>query len=125
MYCHFDGYLSYVGQILFDNYNTEEKVKELISHGDMSCIAEKIEPDPSREHKFDGEQQDDVCLYYHRDRGEEWEHTKPTEADSEKEYYDRIEQEYNYLFKDGKWYWRTCGEKAWKELTEEEIRKAS
>ena len=34
-------------------------------------MAEKIHPDPNLEHSFDGERQDDVCLFYTRDRGEE------------------------------------------------------
>jgi len=38
IYCHWDGYLSYNGKILFENYNTEEKVRELIALGDLSVL---------------------------------------------------------------------------------------
>lgn len=116
VYCHYDGYLSYNGAILNEHYNTAEKVEELISHGDMSILGEKIDPDPSREHSFD-KRQDDVCVFYHRDRGEKWESVKPLEVFSEKECYIKNEQEYNYLFKDGKWYWRQWCEGEWKDLS--------
>ena len=37
VYCHYDGYPEFNGRVLRDNYNTVEKVKELIDGGDMSC----------------------------------------------------------------------------------------
>ncbi len=37
VYCHYDGYPEFNGRVLRDNYNTIEKVKELIDGGDMSC----------------------------------------------------------------------------------------
>ena len=128
IYCHSDGYLSHNGTILLQCYNTAELVEELISLGDMSFLAERIEPEAGTKHSFDNPQ-DGVCIYYHRDRGEDWEYTKPCEAETEQEYYNRNKQEYNYLFKDGKWYWNDCslenweGKKVlWKELTEEDCR---
>lgn len=55
IYCHWDGYLSYVGKILLENYYTLDKVKELISYGFASEIYETIEK----------------CIFFHRDRGED------------------------------------------------------
>lgn len=54
IYCHWDGYLSWNGQLLYAFYNTPEKVQELIDGGDVSClgmnIGEKINADyPSTE----------------------------------------------------------------------------
>ena len=37
VYCHYDGYPEFNGRVLRDNYNTIDKVKELIDGGDMSC----------------------------------------------------------------------------------------
>jgi len=38
VYCHYDGYPSFNGRVLRDEYDTVEKVKELIDGGDMSCV---------------------------------------------------------------------------------------
>ena len=37
VYCHYDGYPEFNGRVLRDNYDTVEKVRELIDGGDMSC----------------------------------------------------------------------------------------
>ena len=37
VYCHYDGYPEFNGRILRDNYDTVEKVRQLIDGGDMSC----------------------------------------------------------------------------------------
>ena len=71
IYCHSDGYLTYNGQMLNDHYNDREKVEKLIKLGNISCLNEKIDPDPTRPHSFDySERQDDVTVAYGRDRGE-------------------------------------------------------
>lgn len=43
IYCHFDGYPSYTGLILYKHYNTQEKVKKLIDLGDISILKETPE----------------------------------------------------------------------------------
>ena len=75
IYCHFDGYLEGVGETLGNEYRDIEKVKQLIALGDLSCLAEKVNPDPDKPHSFDGQYdgtgvQEDVCIAYGRDRGE-------------------------------------------------------
>lgn len=35
IYCHWDGYPSYMLPMLSDNYNTEEKVRELLDLGTL------------------------------------------------------------------------------------------
>lgn len=70
IYCHMDGYLSYNGAMLLDNYNTPEKIDELLNLGDLSYLAERLNPDPLQEHLFDGKRQEGVTLAYGRDRGE-------------------------------------------------------
>lgn len=128
VYCHNDGYLQYTGLILLEEYSSEEKVEKLVSLGDLSSLGESIEPNPERVHTFD-ERQEDVCVFYHRDRGEDWEYVKTLECKTIEEVYERNKQEYNYLFKDGKWYWNTWEKKywvgeepIWKELTEWDCR---
>ena len=37
VYCHYDGYPEFNGRVLRDNYDTVEKVRQLIDGGDMSC----------------------------------------------------------------------------------------
>lgn len=124
VYCHWNGYLTNNGAILLENYKTQEDVERLISLGDMSSLAERIEPEADKPHSFD-EPQSGVCVYYHRDRGEDWRDTMPIVCDELKEIYKFNKQEYNYFFKDGKWYWNIGynendwtedGEPIWSEL---------
>ena len=71
IYCHSDGYLTYNGAMLLDHYSDREKVKELISLGDLSTLLPKLHPDKDKPHSFDYDnRQDDVCVFYGRDRGE-------------------------------------------------------
>jgi hypothetical protein len=37
-YCHYDGYISYNGQMLVDNYNTPEKAKAVAEAGYLSSL---------------------------------------------------------------------------------------
>lgn len=69
IYCHWDGYPSHNGRILNEHYQEEEKVRKLISLGDLSILAENVDPDESKVHNWSNPQ-DDVCLFYGRDRGE-------------------------------------------------------
>ena len=41
VYCHYDGYLDYNGVMLYEHYNTKERVEELISLGNISFSARK------------------------------------------------------------------------------------
>ena len=69
VYCHFDGYtINGVGQMLFEHYKDEEKVKKLISLGDISFLEKNIEPSSSK-HSFNTPEKD-VTVFYHRDRGD-------------------------------------------------------
>ena len=55
VYCHNDGYLSYNGKMLLDNYQNLDKVNSLINLGDISSLKEDIES----------------TFFYGRDRKEE------------------------------------------------------
>lgn len=43
IYCHNDGYLAGVGETLRNFYTTEEKVRQLLSLGDLSSLGETLE----------------------------------------------------------------------------------
>lgn len=43
VYCHHDGFINGVGKILYESYSDLEKVKALISFGDMSSLKRTIE----------------------------------------------------------------------------------
>ena len=44
IYCHWDGYLDNNGKILLENYNTQQRVEELLFNGDMSVLGKYTEP---------------------------------------------------------------------------------
>jgi hypothetical protein len=88
VYCHWDGHIETNGVILNNNYNTKEKVEELIALGNLSSLDKTLE----------------TTLAYARDRGE----------DSHQATYSNVEElfedgfssgvEYVYCFtKDGIW----------------------
>lgn len=113
-YVHWDGSLSGVGYILKLYYTNPDKVKELISNGDLSALGKFV----GTKHDFNkcpaGE-----CNYYGRDRGEQG--CDAIKLDTKKFWGDSWE-EFNYLFnmEDGKWYWRPYDIDSWKELTFED-----
>lgn len=115
-YCHFDGYVSGVGYKLVKHYPDIEKVEELLSFGDMSYLSSKINPEG--EHSFD-KPEDDVTVFYGRDRGE-------TDVDSVVTSMDELHSikyssciDYLYLFSDGEWSVYDCLEKdCWKRVEE-------
>lgn len=77
IYCHSDGYLTYNGAMLYDHYKDREKVEKLINLGNISLLAEKVDPDPSKPHSFDyNQRQEGVTVAYGRDRGEKDQETQ-------------------------------------------------
>ena len=71
IYCHSDGYLEYTGKILNEHYNSEDKVDELLSYGDLSIINENIgEKLDVPFHDYTAFANKKQCRFYGRDRGE-------------------------------------------------------
>lgn len=101
IYCHWDGYPEHNGKILKEHYTDEERIRELISNGDMSSLDVLVNPTTST-HCFDVSE-DGVCVFYGRDRGESG--TEPRTYKNKKAWIEAIGQQYNYLFntKTGKW----------------------
>ena len=101
IYCHWDGYPSYMYPMLRDWYGTEERAKALVGHGDASFIDKRLEPSNGSGHCFD-HPEEDVCVFYHRDRGEPWSGTQPNFYTTLDEAVKR--QFYAYVFEDGAWH---------------------
>ena len=100
IYCHSDGYLTFNGAMLFDHYTDENKVKELLDLGDISCLGPLVNPDPTRPHSFDYEErQENVVVAYARDRGEKKREAREFTLEELKEW-DWIE--YIYIFDENK-----------------------
>ena len=98
IYCHNDGYPSYMLPMLQENYNSAELANKLVSLGDASYIEKKLEPTPHSNHKF-GTPEPEVSVFYHRDRREDWHHCQP--ACYTKNELLRQDFEYIYVFEDG------------------------
>lgn len=101
VYCHYDGYYEYNGVILYNFYNTPEKVKELISHGSISSLGTVI----GEKHTFGNSYYG--CTFYHRDRGEEKEimESKVSDGVNPYENLDKNKEDFNYIFVEetGEW----------------------
>jgi hypothetical protein len=114
VYCHWDGYVEGVGLTLVENYNTIDKVEELINLGDISSLGFKLSTD--QPHTFDNPV-NGVTVAYMRDRGEvgveaqtltmnEW---MSTEYSSPIDFY--------YLFANGEWWVNRLANKSdWKNV---------
>ena len=100
IYCHWDGYPSYMLPILNGSYNTEELASKLISFGDASSIDTKLEP-TTETHSFDSPEEG-VCVFYHRDRNEDWNHNKPSLYLTKSELF-KHGVDWFYIFEDGQW----------------------
>ena len=89
VYCHFDGYPAFNGRVLRDNYDTVEKVKELIDGGNMSCTWTNS--------GWQNETLPESGALYYTSRGESLEDNAPRIDDDITEFLDNGE-EYAYIF---------------------------
>lgn len=118
IYCHFDGYLEHNGIILDIAYNTEEKVNQLLGLGDLSILGLVTSPSKNKIHTFNN-YQNNVCLAYGRDRGEN--NTEAKEC-TLKELFNNVWIEYFYIFtKDNKWIYSNSYFKNLKCNTEQDL----
>jgi hypothetical protein len=105
IYCHWDGYLDHNGKILVEHYTDRAKVLALMLLGDISSLRENI----GEAHDFDaryneGDQRENWCVAYGRDRGEDG-----TDFKVFKNFQDYVDnhqyEEYEYIFRsDDRWY---------------------
>lgn len=117
VYCHWDGYLENNGDILVKFYDTADKVEALLAHGDISSLGQEVGvqhpfstyemPKASR---ISNEQYEELygtmTTYYGRDRGET---DTAARVYVDIEFYEKTAQfeEFNYLFIEGEWYYKS------------------
>lgn len=100
IYCHFDGYLSGVGQTLQSHYVLPGKVSELIDLGDISSLGPAVSTEDI--HTFDNPKAN-VTVAYHRDRGESDTEAHVTDSlEDIMEYFKGSGVEYIYIFDSSK-----------------------
>jgi hypothetical protein len=68
IYCHWDGYPSHNGKMLYEHYNSEALARKLIALGNISSLYESC--DLVEGHTFDNPIEG-YTVAYHRDRGED------------------------------------------------------
>jgi len=113
VYCHWDGYLEYNGELLQKHYNSA-KANELVSLGDLSSLRPEIGEEHAFSH-FDTDISSDeyekqfgeMCTFYGRDRKES--NTEFKTDTTFEAFFDRCVgccAEWYYVMNDGVWY---CG----------------
>lgn len=95
VYCHYDGYPAFNGRVLRDNYDTVEKVKELIDGGNMSCTWTNS--------GWGNETMPESGALYYTSRGESLEDNAPRLDEDMEEFFSDGE-EYSYIFRNGNWF---------------------
>ena len=94
VYHHWDGYPSFLGVFLQQNYTTKEQIAELLDGGDISCIDSTTD--------WNNEKVDNHVLYYN-DRGEKTEPRLDLNVEDYLENEYSADEEYAYLFENGEW----------------------
>ena len=115
IYSHWDGYPSWNGKLLKENYTTLDKVIELIELGSISVLGVKVGKKVDFD-SFDSNKNKNT-LAYHRDSGE------VLQIDSHKTLKEIPSEEYIYLFRNGKWYVKRDNWKGFRLLTDKIIDK--
>ena len=116
VYCHYDGYPAFNGRILRDNFDTVEKVRNLIDGGNMSCTWTNA--------GWNNETLPECGPLHYTMRGESIEDNAPELNKNKSEYLktaDDCGEEYAYLFTSAGW---TCyNTRSWDDnyMKEEEI----
>lgn len=101
IYCHYDGYPSYMEGMLKDYYDNDSIIDKLISLGDISCLKKDIEPKEGQNHSFE-HPAENVTIAYHRDRGED---LYIREFSDEQCFKEELKYNFSYLYlwKDDDW----------------------
>jgi len=98
IYCHFDGYLEGVGEMLTHHYNSPERAEALLAMGNLSSLEASLERPEG--HSFNN-QIKGYTLAYGRDRGDL--DYKARSYNSIKDWIEADGQEFNYLWDHGWW----------------------
>ncbi len=124
IYSHSDGYLSYVGKVLLENYDST-KANMLVAMGAMSMLGKELGEKINFDDRmvYDTDNVAKQCRFYGRDRGETGIEFKTFSNDQE--LFDGVDAEYFYVMRDGVWYvsegaeWKVLSEALAEELTKE------
>ena len=113
VYHHWDGYPEWLGVTLNQQYNTREKIEELIDGGNMSsCYTDS---------GWDLDEKREYAPLYYTDRGESLEDNAPKLSKNEKEFLvttDKCCGEFAYIFELNNT-WRCIGLDFWNPETKE------
>jgi hypothetical protein len=99
IYCHWDGYPEHQLPILENSYNSSELVDQLIALGSISILGNKI----GTKQNFETPEDEDSCLAYHRDKGEEFSQTIVTSAKELLAEAEELWLDYLYVFTENGW----------------------
>jgi hypothetical protein len=100
IYCHWDGYIKGVGDVLFNNYKTEEKIDQLLNLGDLSFLGEDAVSDPLHWNYSKREEANQRACCSYRDRGDTA--VDASTCDDVKEFARYMHTDFVYLW-DGQW----------------------
>jgi len=101
-YSHYDGYPAYTGKMLQEHYQEARKIAQMVELGDQSFIAPNVFP-TDKSHSFNTPQED-VIVFYGRDRGESNVDAKDFDTVQEfVDYYEGAGCEYFYLHTANGW----------------------
>ena len=104
IYNHSDGYLEHAGRILNEHYRDENKVDELLAHGDVSIIDENIGVKIDF-NDYKTRYANKQCKFYMRDRGEKYKHAEQLKDETELiEFSSNCDVDFIYMFAYGYWY---------------------
>lgn len=93
VFCHYDGYLSYTGILLYTIYNNENKIRELLSYGNMKSL-----------HKDLPDSQSNECMQQSKDMTEFLKHAKSFGSNL------------IYVFSDNEWSYKFTNDDKWIKL---------
>lgn len=100
VYCHWDGYPAHNGEMLRRYYTEARKIAQLVELGSLSYLRKDVFPTPNAGHSFETPEED-VCVFYGRDRGETGVETK--EFETVADWISQHGEEYNYLWDGQNW----------------------
>lgn len=116
IFVHYDGYLSYTGKKLLENYNTVRKAGALVRLGALCIIKERLAPKKGEPHDY-GIAPDfplgrapGVTVAYHRDRKDpslDIERIRVPSGNVEDAFlkaWSAMRLRHEYIFADGQWY---------------------
>lgn len=113
IYCHFDGYPSHTGKMLYENYDSP-KANHLVSLGNISFLGKNIYPRTDA-HSFETPEKD-VTVFYGRDRGDKDQEFKC--STTEEDFLSHRYVDHYYVMDNGRWMYYSTNTKEWVSLAE-------